>query len=90
MSDSIYILEISIANDLQDYVRRNICGVYSTLEKAMEAGDKLFKEWSIDADDPFCDEIISAYIYCKKTDETDPFAMPIYKWLSGSKRWMEA
>lgn len=87
----VYILEISIANDLQDYVRRNICGVYSTLEKAMEAGDKLFREWVIDADNPlFCDEIISAYIYCKKMDETDPFTSPVYKWLSESKRWMEA
>ncbi len=85
-----YILEISLTNDLDWGVRRNICGVYSTLEKAMEAGDKLFKEWSSDTNDPFCDEIIAAYIYCKKTDETDPFTTPVYKWLSGSKRWMEA
>ena len=88
MSDSIYILEISIANDLDFYVRRNICGVYSTLEKAIEAGNKLFKEWA--SNTLYCDDIVGAYIYRKKMDETDPYTMSVYKWSSVNDRWMEA
>lgn len=82
-----YILEISMTNDMDFYVRRNICGVYATLEKAIEAGNKLFKELS--SITIYSDDVVSAYIYKKKMDKTDPYTMPVYKWSSVNERWME-